>query len=484
MKKSEEDSSTEELNTENGKPIIPSNLSARKWKKKQKVKIALESEDDIEKGEYGEGKHKELVQVHNKSGKVFVREQTVGTVKKLKHGMKVKISDKENPHFGKIAEVHDFDFDRDNKVSLLLDEPKKPMVDIDVKHLQLTTKPKSSPEPQWFDKYKKYNLNKLPVNIKEEDVKVNTSGDTDTHWVLNWKDPKTGKSVQAYTRGFLQNNADLKWQRIEKIKQEDIDLVKGKSIALLKDKKLTQSTKDALAVIAIIAHTGLRPGDENGFWFSGNRGVSTLNADNIKIVKDKVFFNFTGKSYKENNAFIQNKALADYLKERVEANSDKNFLFETNKKQIDFVFKNKLGMAGFKVKDMRTYVATDMARQILIDDTMAPPPLPANKAEIKKLVQKKLDNVFTLVSQKLNNSKLMAKQSYIHPKVIEAYLLKLGVDSNLLKAYSENPMFEDFSLENIIKWDKSRNLKSIQAKEINDFDYENCDLYILPEYLE
>jgi hypothetical protein len=77
---------------------------------------------------------------------------------------------------------------------------------------------------------------------------------------------------------------------------------------------------------------------------------------------------------------------------------------------------------------MRTFVATDMARKILFEDKNPPPPLPEKKSGIKKLIQSKLMNVYKTVSEQLNNSPTMAKNSYVHPKVVEQWLKQLNVE--------------------------------------------------------
>ena len=510
MKKSEESSSAEELNTENGKPIIPSNLSARKWKRKKKVDVEDEELEEPIKVNIQKGKHIELVQVHKKDGKVFNRKQLVSDkfkeflstkgklptgnehLKKRSYGDRtygVSHEDESGLYQLKTHRLVDSKDDTNEVLKHVIEHTKNGILkrsyhlsQEQLEHItKEPTKEKKVKEPQWFDEYTHLQLNKLPIGIPKENVKINTTGDTDTHWVMNWKDPKSGKMVQAYTKGFLQNNALLKWSRIEKIKQSDIDLVKGKSIALLNSKELSNSAKDAAAVIAIISHTGLRPGDEKGFKFSGNRGVSTLHSDNIKIVKDKIFFNFTGKSYKENNAFIQNKTLADYLKQRQATNTDKAFLFETNKKQIEFIFKQKVGMKGYKVKDMRTYIACDIARGMLEESKVT---LTDNKKETKKIIEATLKNVFEKVSQQLNNSPAMAKSSYVSPNIIDAWVMKLGLSTDILKAESENSILSDFTLDNIIKWNNARTPIKPKVKEIDDYDDEMCIEFPQPFWME
>jgi len=114
------------------------------------------------------------------------------------------------------------------------------------------------------------------------------------------------------------------------------------------------------------------------------------------------------------------------------------------------VYRNTLGFKGFKLKDMRTYVACSLAKDVLFGDKTPPPPLPKNKNEIKKLIADKMTNVCEIVAQKLNNSAAMARSSYIHPQIFQNWLVKLGVAPDLIQ--------KAITLEDIIKENKHEKL--------------------------
>lgn len=315
---------------------------------------------------------------------------------------------------------------------------------------------KNPRKKQWYDFHnKKHQLSRLPVGIEEKDVEVNDGTQTG-NWVLRWVDPKTGKKVTAYSKAFLKKNAQNKWKRIQNISSEDIQKIKTKADSLLKSRD--KEVSEAGAIVSIIANTGLRPGSKSGFNETENRGVSTLAKENVKIKGDSIEFEFTGKSYKNNTAKIKNKELADYLKAKIADKQDSDFVFDTDISKVRNVFQSKF-KKGLKLKDMRTYVATDMARDILFNDKQAPPPLPEKGT--KKAIQDKLKNVFVKVSDQLNNSPTMAKTSYIHPNVINAWLKTLNV--------SEAQMF-------MMKSDDD-------YEEMGDNDdYEDTDQYPYPEW--
>ena len=292
-------------------------------------------------------------------------------------------------------------------------------------------KPKKVITNPFIKKYGKLKLNAFPpegVDVKS--VKVNVEGNIHTHAVLQWKDPKSGRTVSSYTQKFMAKNAKIKWKRIQKIKSGDIEKVNEKATKLLKNRD--PKVRDAGAILSIISQTGLRPGSALGFDDTGNRGVSTLSAENIKIKGDKIILNFVGKSYKPNNAEIKDKVLAEYLTKRMNERKSENFLFDSTVGQLSSVF-GKISKKGMKIKDMRTFAATKMAKKILETDKTPPPPLPESPTAIKKAVQAKLKIVYEQVSQRLNNTPAMAKSSYIHPKVIEQWLESIGVEPVLIK---------------------------------------------------
>jgi DNA topoisomerase-1 len=154
--------------------------------------------------------------------------------------------------------------------------------------------------------------------------------------------------------------------------------------------------------------------------------VTTLSPDNIKVKGDTVELEFVGKSYKNNTASINDKELASYLGQMKDMKKGENFVFDkVNDSTVRRFFHENIS-PDWKVKDLRTWVATDMGRKVLEQDSTPPPPLPKNPKEAQKLIQNKLTNLYKVVSRRLNNTTAMAKEAYIHPKVTEEWLKKIG----------------------------------------------------------
>lgn len=413
-------------------------------------KLKVAKKEDIEGNDVEKGKHYEMVTV-NKEGKTFQRRQLVGS--------------DELPN------------EQTKKLGTKLKEQSK----------RLSLKPKVEHQkrertPQWYDKYvEKYGkMRGLPIGIDEKNVTINkNSKDPHTQWLMKYTDKK-GIKKTVYTEEFMKRNAEKKWARIKNISDKQIDLLKSQPIKMLDKKDISEKDKQALACIAIIANTGLRPGSRVGFAKTKNRGVSTLSPDNVTVKGDTISFDFIGKSYQQNLSTIKDKKLADYVSKLKKQRSKEQFLFDLDRKNLIDTFRDTLGFKGLKLKDMRTYVATDLARKVLVESQLPPPPLDENPKKNKRNLQKKLTTVFETVSQKLNNTPAMAKNSYVHPAIIDAYIISVGMKKEDLEK-AEDETKKSFTMDDVKK------LTNHQAKDhsldVNEDEEEDLDLtYPLPSW--
>jgi 8-oxo-dGTP pyrophosphatase MutT (NUDIX family)/DNA topoisomerase IB len=332
---------------------------------------------------------------------------------------------------------------------------------------------------EWWSSFKQYSLNCYPLGIDKSKVDINETGDVNSHWILRWKDPKSGMWKNAYSKEFMNRNAEAKWKRIQNVKAGTISNIKDKSALIYMSEKFTHREREAAAIINIIAHTGLRRGDKLKFEKTGNRGISSLGPDNIEIKGSNIKFNFTGKSYQENNAQIDDPSLAKYLTKVKAGAKGQEFLFNTTDSEIDEVF-DKVGGEGLKIKDMRTYVATDLARKLLFEDKAAPPPVPdVAITKQKKLIQDKLKNVYEKVAEKLCNTPTMAKNSYIHPNILTLWIKGLNVKFDIKKSESESGGMKQYTLDEMLEMFPIRD----NIGEINEEDEDECDMFNEPEEL-
>jgi len=335
-----------------------------------------------------------------------------------------------------------------------------------------------------IEKWKHLNLSVYPSHdIPEASVKEDVSGDIHSHAILKWKHPVSGKSMMAYTDEFVKKQADIKWGRVAKITQTDLDEIETNAKKLLTSP--SDSSKEAGMIISIICKTGLRPGSRANYKVTGNRGISTLSPQDVSINGDEISLSFTGKSYHENFTTFKDAELATLLKKRIEERRGQEFLFDVDEKTLNKKFAS-FSDKKLKVKDLRTATACIMGRQILDDDALPPPPVIDDLKKAKKQIQLKLKFVFDKISKKLNNSPAMVKSSYLAPQIIDKWLGELGlkmVHGNIEPAVNEkqeiamNPKEQKKLDKEKVKEDQIKNGLDHNEFGLNDTDMDMCDVW-------
>jgi DNA topoisomerase IB len=293
-------------------------------------------------------------------------------------------------------------------------------------------KPKKAPPgsqlpEETLKKLVELKCSKLPqADIPVADIKVDLEGDTDSKALIVWKDTK-GAIQSGYTPAFHEKNAQEKWKRVAKFRDKVPEVLKTFEDKLNTAKQGSMEHQGAL-LGSIIAHTGLRPGSEKSAKKHEHYGVSTLRPEHVTIIDDKVNFDFIGKSGKRNTATIQDATIAKVMQGYLKGKKEGEPIF-----QSDRVVKTagKFMPKGMKLKDMRTIKATQTAAKLL-DAIPIPPPLTGNKAKDKLLLARAIKEVSERVAEVLNNTPAIARESYIHPEVIQYWAIhKAQADKSL-----------------------------------------------------
>lgn len=406
------------------------------------------------------GKHVEVVTVHSK-GKTFQRKQMVGTNEEQQVVTKPTKKTEEAPKTSESKK----------------EATKTPQA----KSKKEETKTKKERKPQWYDQYRdKYKFKAQPTLngkvIPKEDVTIGLpaglkdSTGNKVNWVMKWKDSK-GRSIYAYPEEFRQKLQEVKWARLEKISPAQAKLVRMQSLKFLSkpDKKI----QEASAVINLLSNTGLRVGQKREFAKTNHRGLSSLAPDNVKIDGDNIIIDFIGKEGVKNHTELKSKELAEYLTNLKKEKKGKDFLFDVDRIDVDRVFKDDFGFKGFKIKDMRTYKAAEMATDFLYN---TPYSLPKEKAEVKKSLQKHITDLSVAVSKVLNNKPKMALSSYIPPRIIETWVTDLGVNYQSIQKGESGDKMPKRTLDDILKMWADKTPKDVKDtlsdKEDDDLDGE------------
>jgi DNA topoisomerase-1 len=199
---------------------------------------------------------------------------------------------------------------------------------------------------------------------------------------------------------------------------------------------------DALCALAarLIDLAHLRPGSEAALKEIGSRGATTLAPSNVNVEGDRVFLAFRGKSGKWIETAVTDQILSRRLSRLKESNRRRLFRIDREGRSFHLScsdlnnYLQRISGAAISAKDFRTYDATSIALWRL-----AAEPLPAADHRRKRI----LAAVAKDVSQRLHNTPAIARKSYIHPAVIEAWLegkLDGGVGERLRRSVRTSPL--------------------------------------------
>jgi DNA topoisomerase-1 len=178
-------------------------------------------------------------------------------------------------------------------------------------------------------------------------------------------------------------------------------------------------TKVVAAVVRLIDRALLRPGYEEYARSEGGRGASTLLKSDVALDGDKVVLVFKGKGGKEIRREVRDPLLARVLRKLSASRGGRLFgvadgnggkrpvtAREVNK------FLAKASGSEISAKDFRTFRASAAALAVLAEQ---------NGLESERLRKKAIVSAADEVSEILVNTRSVARSSYIHPSVIEAY---------------------------------------------------------------
>ena len=265
-----------------------------------------------------------------------------------------------------------------------------------------------------------------PGNIPKGDIDYRLSA-KDTGWVIRWRAPN-GKMINAYSEAFHERQAAKKWERVERF-GKDVDALTESIISQLAQADPGTVAHADLTATAVIALTGLRPGNHSLKAVSGNSGVTTLEPGHVTVAGGAAHLEFVGKSHAVNTATVSNPvvvaAIGHYLANPVST---------THLMPAVLTSMRDLLPDGMKLKDLRTIKAIHWADEAVADFTGAPPPLSGNEKKDTKTVAAALKAMSTVVANKLNNTPAIARSSYIPPRIFGAWLKKVGA-AKLAKAF-------------------------------------------------
>jgi DNA topoisomerase-1 len=168
-------------------------------------------------------------------------------------------------------------------------------------------------------------------------------------------------------------------------------------------------------VVRLLETTLIRVGNEEYARTNGSYGLTTLRHQHVKIGRERIRFQFRGKSGKTHVIDLHDRRLAARVRRIHDLPGQELFTYEDEKGQLHDVtssdvndYLHAIAGDGFSAKDFRTWAATLAAASLL-----------SRPLEKAKLSKRQINEVIEQVASQLGNTPAICRKSYIHPLVLE-----------------------------------------------------------------
>jgi DNA topoisomerase-1 len=216
-----------------------------------------------------------------------------------------------------------------------------------------------------------------------------------------------GRLQYVYSPKYMATQKAAKFARIPELDRQ-FDEIKSQN----EENRLDPAKAEEADCMRVIMETGIRPGSDRDTKAAKQAyGATTLRGEHVVQTETGVRLQYTGKKGVSLDIPVDDPDTAAMLVSRAEEAGADGRLFDTDSHTL-LQYSHTLGSGAFKVKDMRTYVGTSMAKT-----EVSKIPAPTSKTAYKKAV----GAVAKAVSRKLGNTPSVALKDYIAPEVFDAW---------------------------------------------------------------
>jgi DNA topoisomerase-1 len=188
-------------------------------------------------------------------------------------------------------------------------------------------------------------------------------------------------------------------------------------------------------VVSLLEATLIRVGKEEYARQNGSFGLTTMRGRHVEVSGASIRFRFRGKSGIQHSIDVNNKRLAQIVKQCQDLPGQELFQYldadgachTIDSADINQYLEQISGQA-FTAKDFRTFVGTVLAAWALREFEAFD-----SQTQAKQNVMRAIE----LVAKRLGNTKTVCRKCYIHPAVIDAYLAGSLVHTLRQRAESE-----------------------------------------------
>ena len=260
-----------------------------------------------------------------------------------------------------------------------------------------------------------------------------------------WICPHPNGHLQAVgrdARGRKQYRYHSQWRAIRDAVKYERMLAFGDALPRIRERvdadlSLPGMPRDKVlaAVVSMLEQTLVRVGNDEYARENRSFGLTTLRTRHVRAARGGLHFQFKGKSGKEHNVLLSDRRLVRVVRRCLEIPGQELFQWvdaEGGRHGIDSADVNayiqEISGEEFTAKDFRTWAGTVLAARFL----RATGPVPDEREQRSSVAR-----VIEQVAQELRNTPAVCRKSYIHPAVIDSFLM------GLLQPFSDQPGGDD-----------------------------------------
>jgi DNA topoisomerase-1 len=179
-------------------------------------------------------------------------------------------------------------------------------------------------------------------------------------------------------------------------------------------------------VVRLLETTLIRIGNKEYAAANDSYGLTTLRDEHVEVAGTELRFEFRGKSGKTWQLALKDRRIAKTVRTCQELPGQHLFQYLDGGEQVAITstevnaYLREASGSEITAKDIRTWAGT-----VLAAGALAAAEEPRNATHAKKLVSAAIKQV----AQRLGNTPAIARKSYVHPAVIEAYSAGLLADA-------------------------------------------------------
>jgi DNA topoisomerase-1 len=245
-----------------------------------------------------------------------------------------------------------------------------------------------------------------------------------------WICPTPNGHIQATARdarGRKQYRYHERWREARDENKYDRMLVFGQALPKIrrrvsKDMGLPDLPRNKVlaAVVHLLGRTFIRIGNEEYARDNKSFGLTTMRNRHVDVKGAKLSFNFRGKSGVQHEIDVNDRRLANIIRELQDLPGQDIFRYEDEGGEVRSVtsedvngYLHEVSGEEFTAKDFRTWAGTVLTAMAL----SAQGPV-ENETQAKKNIK----DAIAAVAKILGNTPTVCRKCYVHPVVLESYL--------------------------------------------------------------